>query len=261
MKTTKISNFIMMAFLGCCSIYSVSAQQASAIGVQRPKLVVGIVIDQMRWDYLYRYQKRYTDGGFKRLLNEGFSCENTVIPYVPSVTAIGHTCIYTGSVPSIHGIAGNNFVKNGEKVYCTDDDTVKPVGSNSEAGLMSPRNLWVTTIGDEMKIASNGRAKVVGVALKDRASILPAGHNPDGAFWFDDKSGNFITSTYYMNQLPKWVEAFNSKKLPEHYLSEKWNTLYLKDTYTESTSDENEYENGIKKRGKGYSSTQSSGAV
>lgn len=187
MKTTKISNFIMMAFLGCCSIYSVSAQQASAIGVQRPKLVVGIVIDQMRWDYLYRYQKRYTDGGFKRLLNEGFSCENTVIPYVPSVTAIGHTCIYTGSVPSIHGIAGNNFVKNGEKVYCTDDDTVKPVGSNSEAGLMSPRNLWVTTIGDEMKIASNGRAKVVGVALKDRASILPAGHNPDGAFWFDDK--------------------------------------------------------------------------
>lgn len=247
MKTTKISNFIMMAFLGCCSISSVYAQQASAIGVQRPKLVVGIVIDQMRWDYLYRYQKRYTDGGFKRLLNEGFSCENTVIPYVPSVTAIGHTCIYTGSVPSIHGIAGNNFVKNGEKVYCTDDDTVKPVGSNSEAGLMSPRNLWVTTIGDEMKIASNGRAKVVGVALKDRASILPAGHNPDGAFWFDDKSGNFITSTYYMNQLPKWVEAFNGKKLPEHYLSEKWNTLYPKDTYTESTSDENEYENGIKK--------------
>lgn len=247
MKTTKISNFIMMALLGCCSIYSVSAQQASAIGVQRPKLVVGIVIDQMRWDYLYRYQKRYTDGGFKRLLNEGFSCENTVIPYVPSVTAIGHTCIYTGSVPSIHGIAGNNFVKNGEKVYCTDDDTVKPVGSNSEAGLMSPRNLWVTTIGDEMKIASNGRAKVVGVALKDRASILPAGHNPDGAFWFDDKSGNFITSTYYMNQLPKWVEAFNGKKLPEHYLSEKWNTLYPKDTYTESTSDENEYEAGIKK--------------
>lgn len=247
MKTTKISNFIMMAFLGCCSIYSVSAQQASAIGVQRPKLVVGIVIDQMRWDYLYRYQKRYTDSGFMRLLNEGFSCENTVIPYVPSVTAIGHTCIYTGSVPSIHGIAGNNFVKNGKKVYCTDDDTVKPVGANSEAGLMSPRNLWVTTIGDEMKIASNGRAKVVGVALKDRASILPAGHNPDGAFWFDDKSGNFITSTYYMNQLPKWVEAFNGKKLPEHYLSEKWNTLYPKDTYIESTSDENEYENGIKK--------------
>lgn len=154
--------------------------------LQRPKLVVGIVVDQMRWDYLYRYQKRYTEGGFRRMLSEGYTCENTALPYVPSVTAIGHTCIYTGSVPSIHGIAGNNFVKDGQKVYCTDDKTVKPVGSTSDAGLMSPQNLWTTTIGDEMRIASNGRAKVVGVSLKDRASILPAGHNPNGAYWFDD---------------------------------------------------------------------------
>ena len=240
----KFSNFIVMALLGTSSV---SAQQVSASTVQRPKLVVGIVIDQMRWDYLYRYQKRYTEGGFNRLLNEGFSCENTAIPYVPSVTAIGHTCIYTGSVPSIHGIAGNNFVKNDKKVYCTDDNTVTPVGTTSKAGLMSPRNLWVTTIGDEMKIASNGRAKVVGVALKDRASILPAGHNPNGAFWFDDKTGNFITSSYYMDKLPEWVETFNSKLLPKRYLSEKWNTLYPKDTYAESTSDNNEYENGIRK--------------
>ena len=240
----KVFSFIALAFLGCGSA---AAQQVNASNVQHPKLVVGIVVDQMRWDYLYRYQKRYGEGGFKRLLNEGFSCENTRIPYVPSVTAIGHTCLYTGSVPSIHGIAGNNFVKNGKKVYCTDDETVKPVGSNSKAGLMSPRNLWVTTLGDEMKIASNGRAKVVGVALKDRASILPAGHNPNGAYWFDDESGKFITSSYYMNQLPKWVDAFNSQHLPERYLSEKWNTLYPKNTYIESTEDENEYEDGIRK--------------
>nr|WP_308261464.1 alkaline phosphatase PafA [Prevotella sp.] len=232
-----------MALLGCGTV---SAQQSNTVAIERPKLVVGIVVDQMRWDYLYRYQKRYTDGGFKRLLGEGFSCENTMIPYVPSVTAIGHTCIYTGSVPSIHGIAGNNFVKDGKKVYCTDDDSVKPVGTTSEAALMSPRNLWVSTIGDEMKIASNGRAKVVGVALKDRASILPAGHNPNGAFWFDDQTGCFITSSYYMDRLPKWVEAFNGKRLPEQYLSQKWNTLYPKNTYTESTTDENEYENGIR---------------
>nr|WP_232823344.1 alkaline phosphatase PafA [Prevotella merdae] len=232
-----------MALLGCGTA---SAQQSNAAAIERPKLVVGIVVDQMRWDYLYRYQKRYTDGGFKRLLGEGFSCENTMIPYVPSVTAIGHTCIYTGSVPSIHGIAGNNFVKDGKKVYCTDDDSVKPVGTTSVAALMSPRNLWVSTIGDEMKIASNGRAKVVGVALKDRASILPAGHNPNGAFWFDDQTGCFITSSYYMDHLPKWVEAFNDKRLPEQYLSQKWNTLYPKNTYTESTTDENEYENGIR---------------
>ena len=243
MKKIKIISFLSMALLGCGTA---SAQQSNTAAIERPKLVVGIVVDQMRWDYLYRYQKRYTDGGFKRLLGEGFSCENTMIPYVPSVTAIGHTCIYTGSVPSIHGIAGNNFVKEGKKVYCTDDDSVKPVGTTSEAGLMSPRNLWTSTIGDEMKIASNGRAKVVGVALKDRASILPAGHNPDGAFWFDDKTGCFITSSYYMDRLPKWVEAFNGKRLPEQYLSQKWNTLYPKNTYTESTTDENEYENGIR---------------
>ena len=243
MKKIKIISFLSMALLGCGTA---SAQQSNAAAIERPKLVVGIVVDQMRWDYLYRYQKRYTDGGFKRLLGEGFSCENTMIPYVPSVTAIGHTCIYTGSVPSIHGIAGNNFVKDGKKVYFTDDDSVKPVGTTSVAALMSPRNLWVSTIGDEMKIASNGRAKVVGVALKDRASILPAGHNPNGAFWFDDQTGCFITSSYYMDRLPKWVEAFNDKRLPEQYLSQKWNTLYPKNTYTESTTDENEYENGIR---------------
>ena len=243
MKKIKVISFLSMALLGCGTA---SAQQSNAAAIERPKLVVGIVVDQMRWDYLYRYQKRYTDGGFKRLLGEGFSCENTMIPYVPSVTAIGHTCIYTGSVPSIHGITGNNFVKEGKKVYCTDDDSVKPVGTTSVAALMSPRNLWVSTIGDEMKIASNGRAKVVGVALKDRASILPAGHNPNGAFWFDDQTGCFITSSYYMDHLPKWVEAFNDKRLPEQYLSQKWNTLYPKNTYTESTTDENEYENGIR---------------
>ena len=243
MKKIKVISFLSMALLGCGTA---SAQQSNTVAIERPKLVVGIVVDQMRWDYLYRYQKRYTDGGFKRLLGEGFSCDNTMIPYVPSVTAIGHTCIYTGSVPSIHGIAGNNFVKEGKKVYCTDDDSVKPVGTTSKAALMSPRNLWVSTIGDEMKIASNGRAKVVGVALKDRASILPAGHNPNGAFWFDDQTGCFITSSYYMDRLPKWVEAFNGKRLPEQYLSQKWNTLYPKNTYTESTTDENEYENGIR---------------
>ena len=251
----KIFSVVVMTFLGCAlaSAQTVASNAALAQsqtsntgGVERPKLVVGIVIDQMRWDYLYRYQQRYTDGGFKRLLNEGYSCENTVIPYVPSVTAIGHTCIYTGSVPSIHGIAGNNFVVDGKKVYCTDDNTVKPVGTTSEAGLMSPRNLWVTTIGDEMKIASNGRAKVVGVALKDRASILPAGHNPNGAFWFDDVTGHFVTSSYYMDKLPQWVEAFNNKQLAKQYLSEKWNTLYPKNTYIESTSDKNEYEADVR---------------
>ncbi len=240
-KHIKIDRICTASIVACAMACGAAHAQTS-----RPRLVVGIVVDQMRWDYLYRYESRYCNDGFKRLLREGYSCENTRIPYVPSVTAIGHTCIYTGSVPSIHGIAGNNFVKDGKKVYCTDDNTVKPVGTKDKAGLMSPRNLWVTTIGDEMKIASNGKAKVVGVALKDRSSILPAGHNPDGAYWFDDKTGNFITSTYYMDKLPRWVVDFNGEHRPEKYLSEKWCTLYPKDTYSESTADATEYEDGIK---------------
>ena len=212
---------------------------------ERPKLVVGIVIDQMRWDYLYRYYARYGEGGFKRMLSEGFSVENCQIPYIPSVTAIGHTSVWTGSVPSIHGIAGNAFVKDGKIVNCVGDNTVKPVGSDGKAGYMSPRNLWATTIGDELRLATNNRSKVVGVALKDRAAILPAGHHANGAYWFDDKAGRFITSTFYMDKLPEWVNKFNKRKLAEKYLSQKWETLYPIDTYQQSTADANNYENGI----------------
>lgn len=234
-----MNKIIKLIFVLCCFCGIAQAQP------QRPKLVVGIVIDQMRWDYLYRYYARYGEGGFKRMLGEGFSVENCKIPYIPSVTAIGHSSIWTGSVPSIHGIAGNNFVKDGKVVYCTADDTVNPVGSDSKAGKMSPHNLWVTTIGDELRLATNNRSKVIGVALKDRASILPAGHHANGAFWFDDKSGKFITSTFYMDKLPEWVNKFNKQKLPNKYLSKKWETLYPIDSYKESTSDDNNYENGI----------------
>src|SRR4051795_3323433 len=128
----------------------------------RPKLVVGIVVDQMRWDYLYRYASRYSDNGFKRLISDGFSCENTFIPYMPTYTAPGHTCIYTGSVPAIHGIIGNNWYDRLTKkiVYCTDDSTVHSVGSTSIAGEMSPANLWATTITDELRLATNFKSKV-----------------------------------------------------------------------------------------------------
>ena len=202
-----MNKFFKLIFVLCaiCGFTQAQAQPA------RPKLVVGLVVDQMRWDYLCRYQDRYCEGGFKRLLNEGFSYENCRIPYIPSVTAIGHTSIYTGSVPSIHGIAGNNFMKDGKKTYCTEDNTVKPVGSNGKAGMESPRNMWCTTIGDELRIATNDRSKVIGVAIKDRAAILPAGHHANGAYWFDPEAGKFITSSFYMDKLPAWVNNFNKQ--------------------------------------------------
>ena len=210
----------------------------------RPKLVVGIVVDQMRWDYLYRYANRYGSGGFNRLLSQGFTCENTHIPYIPTVTAAGHTGIYTGSVPAIHGIASNNFYiqATGKSIYCTEDSTVKTVGSSSKAGQMSPANLLVTTITDELRLATNFKSKVIGVALKDRGGILPAGHAANAAYWFDDASGNWITSTYYMAALPTWVNNFNSQKLPEKYINQDWNTLYPIETYSQSTADDNLYE-------------------
>jgi predicted AlkP superfamily pyrophosphatase or phosphodiesterase len=226
---------------------AVNATVASAI-LPRPKLVVGIVVDQMRWDYLYRFYDRYSAGGFKRMLNEGFSCENANIDYIPTVTAAGHTAIYTGSVPAIHGIAGNDFIvqATGKSMYCAEDNTVETVGSTSDAGKMSPRNLLVTTVTDELRMATNFRSKVIGIALKDRGGILPAGHTANAAYWFDDKSGNWITSTYYMNDLPQWVKDFNAKKLPEAYLKKDWNPLYPVNTYIQTLPDESKYEGKFK---------------
>ena len=214
----------------------------------RPKLVVGIVVDQMRWDYLYRFYDRYQSNGFKRLLNEGFSCDNTLIPYIPTFTAPGHTCIYTGSEPAIHGIAGNDFIiqATGKSMYCTEDTTVKTLGSTSKAGEMSPRNLLVSTVTDELRLATNFRSKVIGIALKDRGGILPAGHTANAAYWFDDKSGNWISSTYYMKQLPQWVNEFNNQKLPEAYLKSDWTPLYPIDTYVQTLPDNSKYEGKFK---------------
>ncbi|MGF6929705.1 putative AlkP superfamily pyrophosphatase or phosphodiesterase [Chitinophaga sp. W2I13] len=177
---------VATAFLGAFA--ALQGLSAVAQSNEKPKLIVGIVVDQMRWDYLYRYYDRYEAGGFKRMLGDGFSCENTFISHLPSFTAVGHSTIYTGSVPAIHGITGNDWPDQltGRKWYCTEDTTVQAVGSSSAAGKMSPRNLLASTITDELKLSTNFRSKVVGVSLKDRASILPAGHTPNGAFWLDD---------------------------------------------------------------------------
>lgn len=198
----------------------------------------------MRWDYLYRYAERYGSTGFKRLLKEGMSCENTFIPYAPTVTACGHTCIYTGSVPAIHGITGNNWWDGqlNRDVYCSEDKTVATVGSTTHAGEMSPRNMFVTTVGDELRLANNFRSKVIGVAIKDRGAILPAGHSANAAYWYDGENGNWITSTYYMNELPAWVNQFNNRKLPDSLMAQNWNTLYPKDTYKQSSADDKPYE-------------------
>ncbi len=212
--------------------------------LQRPKLVVGIVIDQMRWDYLYRYHDRYCEGGFRRMMNEGVSCENTFITHIPTYTGVGHATIYTGTTPSIHGIAANNFTDQatGRAIYCTDDPGVQPVGTQSKAGRMSPRLLLASTITDELRMASNFRSKVIGISLKDRASILPAGHMANGVYWYDPSIGRFISSSWYVDSLPGWLEDFNAQDPVRHLLQGYWETLYDPSTYTASTADDTPYE-------------------
>jgi predicted AlkP superfamily pyrophosphatase or phosphodiesterase len=236
MKRIFIFSLAFVAFL-----FS-TAQQT----IPRPKLVVGIVVDQMRWDFLYRYYDQYSaTGGFKRMLKQGFTCENTMINYAPTVTACGHSTIYTGTVPAISGITGNAWWDRDERrgVYCTEDKSVNTVGSSSANGKQSPRNMLVTSICDELRIATNFNSKVIGVAIKDRGGILPAGHSANAAYWYDNTVGNWITSTYYMNELPGWVNDFNNQKLVDKYYQQGWQ---LSDpsgkSYTQSTADEKSYE-------------------
>ena len=222
----------------------VFAQKSSLQTPDKPKLIIGIVIDQMRYDYLYRYAEKYGNGGFKRLMSQGFNNKNAQYPYVPTYTAPGHSCIFSGSIPAINGMVGNDWYSRTSKkdIYCTEDSTVISVGGSGKAGQMSPKNLLVTTITDQLRLASNFHSRVIGISQKDRASILPAGHTANAAYWLDSQTGKFITSSYYLPELPAWVNSFNDLKLPDTYLSKAWSTLLPISAYTESTGDDASYE-------------------
>lgn len=213
----------------------------------KPKLVVGLVIDQMRWDYLYRYKARYGSGGFNRLLSQGYSYENTMIPYVPTYTAVGHSSIYTGGVPATTGIVGNNWYDRNtrQNIYCTQDSAVHGLDNNDYQGKMSPDNLWATTVTDELRLSNNFQSKVIGISLKDRGAILPAGHTANAAYWLDEKTGKWISSSYYMNALPGWVTGYNAIDKAGALMRTDWSTLYPINTYTLSAADAEPYENVI----------------
>jgi predicted AlkP superfamily pyrophosphatase or phosphodiesterase len=237
-------------FLLVIALVLINAALAQKPGVitpvpAKPKLVVGLVVDQMRWDYLYRYQEKYGQGGFNRLLDQGYACENTYINYFPSYTAPGHTGIYTGSVPAVHGIVGNDWFQRPQNalVYCTKDTAVRSVGGDSAIGQQSPHRLLTTTICDELRLSNNFRSKTIGIAIKDRGGILPAGHTANAAYWYDGVTGKWISSTYYMKALPAYVNAFNDKKTVDAYIKNNWNTLLKISEYWESTEDDKWYEN------------------
>lgn len=242
----KVRYILLLALFAAGSFLTTDAKaqdQNNKEHYETPKLVIGIMVDQMRYDYIYRYWDTFGDDGFKRLVNEGFSFDHARFDYMPTFTGPGHASVYTGTTPAVHGIIGNSWYLRGEDrtTYVTEDPTVSTVGSDSDEGEMSPRWLLSSTITDELMMHNNQRSKVVGVSLKDRGSILPAGHIGD-AYWFDYGNATMISSTFYMDELPDWAKEFNARDLPSQYLSEPWETLLPIEKYTASIEDDNPYE-------------------
>lgn len=221
-------------------------------GIDKPKLVVGIVIDQMRYDYLYKYEKYYTEDGFKRIMKGGSNFTFAHYNYIPTYTGPGHTSIYTGSTPYFHGIISNEWYnrKSDSFVNCVEDAGVRTVGEVSSEGNASPKRLLSTTISDQMKIATNGQCKVYSVSLKDRAAVLPAGHTPDEVFWYSPQTGKFISSTYYTNSLPQWVIHFNENDVAGKLFQNGWNLLLPEEDYLVSAPDDAPWEDDAFSEGK-----------
>jgi predicted AlkP superfamily pyrophosphatase or phosphodiesterase len=222
---------------------------ASLFAQKRPKLVVGIVVDQMKMEYLYRFSDDFSKEGFMKLMDKGYVFHNTHYNYLPTYTAPGHASIYTGTTPSVHGIVGNEWFSrtSGKEIYCTDDHSVVTIGDGTkEEGEMSPKNLLATTITDELRLATNFKGKVIGMSLKDRGAILPAGHFANWAFWYS-KTGSFVSSTFYGPQLPQWVTAFNAEKRFMNYIDKGWDLYKPLATYNESMEDDNPYEGKLYK--------------
>ncbi len=226
------------------AIFFLAMLTANSYSQKKPKLVVGIVVDQMRQEYLYRFDSKFSEGGFKRLVGNGFMLKNAHYNYVPTYTGPGHASVYSGTTPAVHGIIGNDWWdKNAKKsVNCVEDERYKAVGNPEGNGDVSPWRLLSTTITDELKLFTQKRAKVIGISMKDRGAVLPAGHMANAAYWYDSKTGKFISSTYYLTALPTWVDTFNAQKLPDAFLNQTWNTLLPIAQYTESGPDESPYE-------------------
>ncbi len=230
----------------------ISAQSEHKIN-EKPRLVVGIVVDQMKYEYIPKFWNKYGDKGFKKLVTQGFNAKNAHYSYAVTSTAPGHATVVTGTTPNYHGIVGNDWFNPSlsKEIYCVDDFLQKSVGTLSDEGQKSPKNLQTTTISDENRISSNFKAKTFSVALKDRSAVLSGGHTSKMSYWFNAKNeGKFITSSYYMNELPEWVKRFNERKNIQKYIS-NWDTYYDIELYVESGPDLNKHE--IKYLGKNNS--------
>ncbi len=239
-KRTSITLFLISLFI------RISGQSAY-IPPEKPKLIIGIVVEQLRFDQLEKFRDRFGENGIRKLLNEGTYFRNASYDYMLTQSAPGHATISTGTEPSFHGIASDSWylpLRN-EMIYCTQDKDVDPVGGSLEAGLHSPVNLLASTFSDELEMATKNKARVFSVGMKESSAILSAGHAADGVFWYDNNTGTWMTSTWYMDSLSAWVNDFNALNLSESYLSNPWTLFKPLQDYTDCLPDSNRFETGF----------------
>jgi len=210
---------------------SLSAPAAPPAAPAQPKLIIAILVDQLRYDYLERFHDQFVEGGFKLLTDHGAFLTGAHYNYVPTTTAPGHASAFSGTTPASHGIIGNDWFdkKTKKMINCVSDPTATGVGVTGVGGKVSPRNFIGNNFADELRLRF--RTKVVGISMKDRGAVLPSGKKPAGAYWFESKSGNFVTSNYYMPALPEWVSAFNKRQRPASFLDQNWDRLLAADAY------------------------------
>ena len=223
-----------------CFILVLSACFFARSQRESPKIIIGIVVDQMCYDYLYRFEKNYSESGFKKLMNEGSHLKNMHFNYIPTYTGPGHASIFTGTTPRKHGVIANNWLErsSNQNVNCVGDKSVIGIESSPLYGSSSPHKLNTATVTDQLKM-TYPKSKVISISIKDRGAILPGGHESDGSYWFDYGKGTFITSSYYMSKLPKWLQDFNQNNNAASYAS-TWFPLLEKDAY--SANDDSPYE-------------------
>jgi predicted AlkP superfamily pyrophosphatase or phosphodiesterase len=235
------------AVILCAIVFNTAFGQGAYIPPEKPKLVIGIVVEQLRYDQIEKIRSRLGENGIRRLLNEGTYFQNASYEYQLTQTAPGYATISTGAEPSLHGITSDEWYLplKDELIYCTKDITVNPVGGSFESGLHSPVNLLVSTFTDELKMASGKQAKVYAVGLKESPVIFSAGHAANGAFWFDNTTGTFMSSTYYTDSLPGWVTDFNAMRYADSFLDNSWSLSRPAKDYSDCLPDSNKYEEGF----------------
>jgi len=240
---------LLTVFFGFSNVYYAFSQGAY-LPPDKPKLVVGIIVEQLRYDQLEKFRNRLGENGIRRLLNEGTYYQNASFEYMLTRSGPGHATISTGAEPSRHGISSDSWylpLRN-ELIYCTKDISVDPVGGSYESGLHSPANLLSSTFTDELKMATNKKARIFSVGLKESSVILSAGHAADGAFWYDKTTGTWMSSTYYIKKLPGWINDFNAANHSLSLLNNQWTLLKSVSEYADCSPDSNKYETGFGKQ-------------